>query len=240
MHGFVTMAHPLVEAVLREARQCVDTTEVVLCPPTTLIVRFAEWLAGTEVHIGGQDCHMETHGAFTGDISASMLMDADCTHVIVGHSERRQHHHESNADIRKKAGAAIQADLIPIICVGETADERATGKAEDTVGQQVRECLPDSAAVNDFVLAYEPVWAIGSGKTPTIEHIRLMHSYIASVAGKQLGIAPEQIRVLYGGSVKSANAHDIMQIAGVSGVLVGGASLQAEDFCGIIRASRTA
>lgn len=236
MHGFVTMAHPLVEAVLATAKAHSETAQVVLCPPATLIVRLAEWLAGTVVKIGGQDCHSEEYGAYTGDISAPMLMDADCAYVIVGHSERRLHHGETDSVVCKKAASAIKAGLIPIICVGETDEERSTGRAQEVVGRQVRDCLPDGVAVSDFVLAYEPVWAIGSGKIPSDDDIAQMHAHILSVAAKRTGLANTQIQVLYGGSVKPANAHALMAINGVSGVLVGGASLKAEEFCDIIKA----
>jgi len=237
MHGFVTMAHPLVEAILTTAKQHADTAEVVLCPPAILIPRLAEWLMGTVVKLGGQDCHTEAHGAFTGSISAPMLVDADCEYVIVGHSERRLQHHETNTEVCKKADSAIKADLIPIICIGETADERAGGNAEAVVGRQVTECLPDEAISSDFVLAYEPVWAIGSGKVPSSDDIRKMHATIQSVASKRIGLKPAQVRVLYGGSVNAANASEIMAIEGVAGVLVGGASLKAEDFCRIVESA---
>ena len=240
MHGFVTMAHPIVEVVLNEAKQRFDSVEVVLCPPFTLITRMAEWLAGTVIKIGAQDCHSETHGAFTGNVSATMLMDADCSHVIVGHSERRNQQRETNEDVRRKADAAMKAGLIPIICIGESEEERASGKAEAVIARQLAESLPNPQSLTPnpyFLLAYEPVWAIGSGKTPSADDIRQMHAYIQSVAAKRTGLAPEQIHVLYGGSVKAANAGEIMAIEGVAGVLVGGASLNADEFCQIIRSA---
>ena len=240
MHGFVTMAHPLVESVLTEARNQVEKAQVVLCPPFVLIPRLAGWLAGTVIKIGGQDCHVETHGAYTGDISAPMLVDADCSYVIVGHSERRLHNGETNAIIRSKAASAIKAGLTPIICVGETARERDAGKAKEIVGQQVRECLPDEAAGDNFVLAYEPVWAIGSGQTPSGDDIAHMHAYIISVVSGVPGLADEPVTLLYGGSVNVGNALAIMATEGVSGVLVGGASLKAEDFTAILRAAAAA
>ena len=237
MHGFVTMAHPLVTSVLAQARQSSEYVEVVICPPATLIVRIAEWLTGTVVKLGAQNCHDQDHGAFTGEISAPMLMDAECSYVIVGHSERRQFNGETNAIIAKKAASAIKAGLIPIICVGESAEERAKGQAEAIVAAQIQECLPEGARLGNFMLAYEPVWAIGSGKTPSNIDIRQMHAHIISVISGRVGLAAKDVHILYGGSVKADNAKEIMQIEGVAGVLVGGASLKAEEFCRIIAAA---
>jgi triosephosphate isomerase (TIM) len=230
MHGLSAMALPLIEAALVQAKQCSAHAEVILCPPATLIAQLAQRLSGTIVKIGGQDCHKELQGAFTGDISASMLVDAGCSHVIIGHSERRQHYGESSATVAQKATAAINAGLIPIICVGETLDERTSGQAETTVGQQIKESVPKDVQFGKIILAYEPVWAIGSGKIPSTDDIRQMHGFIHSVVSGPTC-------VLYGGSVKSDNAASIMAIEGVSGVLVGGASLKTEEFCEIIRCS---
>lgn len=219
MHGSRSSAQALVSAVAA----CSSPAEVVVCPPFTLLSQVASALAGTAVKLGAQDCAHEAQGAYTGDISAPMLKEAGCAYVIVGHSERRQHHFESNDKIRKKALAAMEAGLTPIICVGENAEERKSGQAEANVAQQLKHCMPDSG---HFLLAYEPVWAIGSGQTPTGDDIVRMHAHIA-------GLTPSPI--LYGGSVKGANAAAILSLPGVSGVLVGGASLDAGEFGTIIK-----
>lgn len=238
MHGTPAMAHPLTLAVQESAARLGAGSQVVLCPPAILLPLVAGWLASAtpRLSMGGQDCHIQPEGAYTGDISAVMLKNAGCTHVIVGHSERRLHHHETNADVRNKAKAAIKSGLIPIICIGETNEDRAGGKAEAVIGEQVRDCLPEEAVEGNFVLAYEPVWAIGSGKTPSGADIGDMHAHILSVASSRLGLDSKAVSVLYGGSVKAENAREIMSIQGVSGVLVGGASLKAEEFCNIIAA----
>ncbi|MGE0409943.1 MAG: triose-phosphate isomerase [Amphiplicatus sp.] len=199
--------------------------EVVLCPPATLLAAMALRAASYGVGLGGQDCHMKESGAHTGDISALMLKDAGASYVIVGHSERRADHVETDALVKAKAAAARAAGLIPIICVGETAAERAAGKAEAVVGRQLAGSLPEG----DLVVAYEPVWAIGTGLTPTAKDIAAMHAFIRGVIG-------ENRRILYGGSVKPSNARDILAIEDVNGALVGGASLKAEDFHAIIAA----
>lgn len=237
MHGDSAMALALSRSISAEAERLSPHVQVVVCPPATLIAQVAHQISGMDVMIGGQDCHIQPQGAFTGDISAPMLKAAGCSHVIIGHSERRQYHHETNGDVRNKAVTAIKTGLIPIICIGESLAEREAGKARTVVGAQIKECVPDEADDGNFILAYEPVWAIGSGKTPTIDDIGQMHAYIVSVASKQTGLAASQIRVLYGGSVKPDNARQIMITEGVSGVLVGGASLKAEDFCRIMAAA---
>jgi triosephosphate isomerase len=163
-----------------------------------------------------------------------MLADAGAAYVIVGHSERRMHHHETSGDVRQKAAQAMKSGLIPIICVGETDSERSAGKTDEVVGRQLCDSLPEEARKKQFLLAYEPVWAIGSGKTPTLEDIGQMHASIAAVAAQRTGLAPAQISVLYGGSVNAANAAAIMAAPGVAGVLVGGASIKPEEFGKII------
>jgi len=229
MHGDAAMAHTLAMDVADAAAKAPH--EVVICPPALLLSQVATALIGSSVKLGGQDCSPEAEGAFTGDISAPMLKAAGCAYVIVGHSERRQHHGETNATVRAKAARALASGLIPIICVGETAGERDAGKTLETVTQQVKECLPSHQPIATspyFLLAYEPVWAIGSGKIPTQADIGQMHAAILEAAAKPLSI-------LYGGSVKPENAREIMAIPHVSGVLVGGASVKAEEFCKIIR-----
>lgn len=234
MHGDPMKAAALAEAVGRACVGLPAHVETVVCPPSILIPDVARQLSGSSVKTGGQDCHSEREGAYTGDISAPMLAAAGCTHVIVGHSERRINHMESDELVNAKADAALTAGLVPIICVGETQEERDGGRAEDVVGRQVEESIPEGAGDRHFVLAYEPVWAIGSGKTPTADDIRDMHHYIMKRASFRIG---RPVAVLYGGSVKAANAEEILAIPGVAGVLVGGASLKAEEFGKIIAAA---
>lgn len=240
MYGNPAMAKALAVSVAQKSGSFPEV-EVVLCPPHVLLAQLRQWLVGSKVALGAQDCHGEVEGAFTGDVSAPMLRETGCSYVIVGHSERRAAYRETDEIVRKKAEAAITSGLCPIICVGETLSEREQGKAEDVVGQQVMASVPDMAratggAKSNFVLAYEPVWAIGSGKIPTMDDIAQMHAYIVSVASRRTGCAPEAVAVLYGGSVKASNARDIMSANGVSGVLVGGASLKEDEFCSIIAA----
>jgi triosephosphate isomerase len=206
-----------------------DDREVLICPPFPIVGLLAAEFGDEGVAIGGQDCHPEPSGAHTGDVSAEMLADAGAAYVIVGHSERRSDHAESDDLVRKKANAAWRAGLKPIICVGETADERRDGVAKEIVGGQLAGSLPD--ATDDIVIAYEPVWAIGTGLTPTLEDISDMHTFIRANS-------PYGARILYGGSVKPSNAREILAIANVHGALVGGASLKAEDFHAIIQSCR--
>ncbi len=234
MHGTPGSARALAGAIAAYGAALAKPVTVVLCPPFVLIPNVAWVLKDSPVKTGGQDCSQKPEGAFTGDVSAPMLKAAGCDYVIVGHSERRQHHRETSEDVRKKAAAAIAAGLIPIICIGETESERSQGKAEAVVGAQVKESLPKECGEGNFLLAYEPVWAIGTGKTPTVKDIQAMHAHALEVASQQTGLANNQISVLYGGSVKSANAKEILSVPGVSGALVGGASLQAEEFCKIV------
>ena len=203
--------------------------DVFVCPPATLIGRIKEVLKGTRIKVGGQDCHWDASGAHTGDISAEMLKDAGCSAVIVGHSERRTNHGETDDIVRAKAEAAHRAGLMAIICIGETLDERKDGETLAVVERQLKGSLPAGADAENTVIAYEPVWAIGTGLTPTPAEIGEVHAFIR----KQ---APANIRILYGGSVKPGNAAEILAIANVNGALVGGASLKAADFIGIIKA----
>jgi triosephosphate isomerase (TIM) len=209
--------------------------DLMVCPPATLIATFAAAAAGL-VAIGGQDCHAEPSGAFTGDISAEMLRDAGASAAIVGHSERRQYHHETDAQVCAKAQAAWRAGLIAIVCIGETKDERTGGKTLDVVGKQLEGSVPDGATADKLVVAYEPVWAIGTGLTPTAADVGEVHGFIRERLTARFGAEAERIRVLYGGSVKPSNAAELMAVANVDGALVGGASLKAEDFLGIARA----
>lgn len=205
-----------------------DDVEVVVCPPATLIGLMTAEFADEGVAIGGQDCHAKSSGAHTGDISAEMLVDAGAAYVIVGHSERRTDHAETDADVRAKAEAALRAGLLPIICVGETQAERSAGREAEIVGRQIAGSVPPDA--ESYVIAYEPVWAIGTGLTPTAADIAKMHDFIRAKTR-------DSVRILYGGSVKPSNAREILSIRNVNGALVGGASLKADDFSEIIKAA---
>ena len=202
--------------------------EVLICPPATLIAALAAPARAVGVAVGGQDCHPKPSGAHTGDISAEMLKDAGASYVIVGHSERRADHEESDGLVRAKAEAARRAGLIPIVCVGETEAERRAGRQEQIVGAQLAGSLPGGEG--GLVIAYEPVWAIGTGLTPTLGDIAAMHGFIRERAG-------EGVRILYGGSVKPSNAREILATENVNGALVGGASLKADEFYAIIAAA---
>ena len=204
--------------------------DILICPPATLVARAVTAAAGTPVAIGGQDCHAQASGAFTGDVSAEMLRDAGATAVIVGHSERRQYHGESDALVAAKAKAAWRAGLVAIICIGETEAERDAGRAEDICKTQIAGSVPAGATPSNTAIAYEPVWAIGTGKTPTTPEIAQMHAHIKACLSAPL-------RILYGGSVKPSNAAEILGLADVGGALVGGASLKASDFLTIVEAS---
>jgi triosephosphate isomerase len=228
-------------AALAEARSVssglgATRARVAICPPATLIGRMSEALRGTAVLVGGQDCRAEASGAFTGDIAAEMLADAGATLVILGHSERRAGYGESDALVAAKVQAALRAGLEPIVCVGETLDERKGGKALEIVTGQVRGSLPADLAGKAFSVAYEPVWAIGTGLTPSTAEIEEMHRAIRATLKAMFGGHGETPPILYGGSVKPSNADEILHADEVGGALVGGASLKAEDFLGIIRA----
>jgi triosephosphate isomerase len=209
---------------------------VALCPPATLIERMAQALAGSVVAVGGQDCHAEDAGAFTGDVSAQMLAEAGASLVIVGHSERRAAHGESDALVAAKAAAAIRAGLEPIICVGESLAQRRSGRALEVVSRQIETSVPRTLAGAVFAIAYEPIWAIGSGLTPSIAEIEEVHGAIREVLAYGFGKVAAAIPILYGGSVKPSNAAEILKAQNVGGALVGGASLRTADFLGIIEA----
>lgn len=210
---------------------------VALCPPATLVERMAAICKDGPVEIGGQDCRAETSGAYTGDVSAPMLKDAGATLVILGHSERRQGYGETSALVLAKAEAALSSGLSPIICVGETLEQREAGRAVEVVRDQVIHSLPLALAGRGFAVAYEPVWAIGTGLTPTLEQIEAVHRAVRAAMIERLGLAAALPPILYGGSVKPENARDILSTPEVGGALVGGASLKAADFLGIIRAA---
>jgi triosephosphate isomerase (TIM) len=210
---------------------------VVVCPPATLLAAVAAQGASSGIIAGGQDCHAQASGAHTGDISAGMLADAGAQYVIVGHSERRTDHGETSDTVRAKAEAAIGAGLKPIICVGETEAQRDAGHAESVVSEQIAASIPDAAELHEVIVAYEPVWAIGTGRTPTLDEIGQMHDAIRARLVDRFGSEKgESIRILYGGSLKPQNAREILAVANVNGGLVGGASLLAKDFYTIISA----
>ena len=211
--------------------------DVMVCPPATLMSRIADLTRSSRIKLGGQDCHGEISGAHTGDVSAEMLADAGAEAVIVGHSERRAGHAESDALVADKAAAAHRAGLLAIVCIGETLQERRAGEALRRVGAQLKRSLPSSATCENTVIAYEPVWAIGTGLTPTTGEILAVHRHIRKGLLKSVGEkGGPSVRILYGGSVKPANADELMAVSQVNGALVGGASLKAADFIGIIKA----
>lgn len=209
--------------------------ELLVCPTALHIAAVARALAGSSVAVGGQDCHQANQGAHTGDIAGPMLRDAGATWVILGHSERRQNHGETDELVREKTLAAVAAGLTPIVCVGETADQRSGGQETEIVGWQLAGSLPKPFT---GVVAYEPVWAIGTGKTATDDDVALMHAFIRAELVRQFGDAGHDIRILYGGSVKPASAASLMAVPNVGGALVGGASLKADEFLAIARAAQ--
>lgn len=206
--------------------------DMLLCPPATLVDFTAQMVSTSGLKVGGQDCHANEKGAHTGDISAWMLRDLGCSYVIVGHSERRADHGETDGIVKDKAQAAQAAGLIAIICIGETEDERDRGETLAVITEQVKGSLPSGATARNTVIAYEPVWAIGTGRTPTPDDVQEVHAEIRKVAGQAMGDA-QDLRILYGGSVKPTNAREFLGLADVDGALVGGASLKVDDFWGI-------
>lgn len=207
--------------------------DMLLCPPFTLIDYVRGLVEGSGLVIGGQDCHMSEKGAHTGDISAWMLRDLGCRYVIVGHSERRADHHESNGVVKDKAQAAQAAGLTAVICIGETEGERDRGETLRVVADQIQGSLPNGATPENTVIAYEPVWAIGTGRTPTPDDVAEVHAEIRRVAAAKMGGGGDSLRILYGGSVKPSNAVELLGLPDVDGALVGGASLKVDDFWAI-------
>lgn len=229
-------AASLAEVDALVAAHSTPVCEVLLCPPATLIAQMAWAAKGSVLKIGGQDCHPKASGAHTGDVSATMLADAGASHVILGHSERRADHGESDSLVVAKAAAAWAAGLIAVICVGETEAQRDAGKTLDVVGSQLAGSVPQGATAANTVVAYEPVWAIGTGRTPTLAEIAEVHGHIRARLAARFGAEAAGMRILYGGSVKPSNATEIFAVANVDGALVGGASLKAADFGAIIAA----
>ena len=210
--------------------------EVMICPPATLVAALARESAGSCLLVGAQDCHAAIKGAHTGDLSAEMLKDAGAAAVIVGHSERRADHGEGDRDVKAKAAAAHRAGLTAIVCIGETAGERRAGLTLDVVGRQLAGSLPESASAANTIVAYEPVWAIGSGLTAKASDVAEVHGFLREALKKRAGMDGEGVRLLYGGSVKPDNARELLAIANVNGALVGGASLVAADLLAIVAA----
>jgi triosephosphate isomerase len=221
------------DAMLAGASALAAKADLLVCPPATLICGFADKARGSKLVVGAQDCHPKASGAHTGDISAEMLADAGARAVIVGHSERRADHGESDALVRQKAEAAWRAGLPAIVCIGETREQRDAGQTLDICGGQLKGSLPDGSTGANMVVAYEPVWAIGTGLTPTAKDVEEVHRFIRGVLAVRFADEGAKIRILYGGSVKPSNAAELMAVANVNGALVGGASLKAADFLAI-------
>lgn len=236
MNGLVASLDEL-QALIGALLERPAATRVAVCPPATLLSRLAVAAGAASVEVGGQDCHAEPSGAFTGDVSAEMLRDAGATLVILGHSERRAGHLETDALVANKVEAALRAGLEPIVCVGETLAQREAGQEVEVVRSQVTASLPDALAGRAFAVAYEPVWAIGTGLTPTLEQIAQVHQAIRAAMAERFGAFGSTVPILYGGSVNAANAAEILAVPEVGGALVGGASLKADSFLGIIRAA---
>jgi len=243
MNG-LTAAMTEFEAMLRGAPEVLDRADLLVCPPLTLLAPFA-WKAANfgqdgsrMVTVGAQDCHPKVSGAHTGDVSAEMLADAGATAILVGHSERRADHGETDALVRQKAQAAWRAKVTAIVCIGETQAQRDAGQTLDVCGAQLAGSLPDDATSGNLVVAYEPVWAIGTGLTPTAADVEQVHKFIRETLVKRFPGEGAAIRILYGGSVKPSNAAELMAVPNVNGALVGGASLKAADFLAIAAGCR--
>ena len=221
------------EAMREGAAAVAAKADLLVCPPASLIAGFADKAKGSKLAVGAQDCHPKASGAHTGDLSAEMLADAGASAIIVGHSERRADHGETDALVRQKAEAAWRAGLTAIVCVGETQAQRDSGQTLDICGGQLGGSLPDGSTSANLVVAYEPVWAIGTGLTPTVKDVEQVHGFIRSVLTDRFKAEGAKIRILYGGSVKPSNAAELMAVANVNGALVGGASLKASDFLAI-------
>ncbi len=237
MHGSRSM---LAEVDALVALHSDPGCDILICPPATHLAPMAAHTKGSAIQTGGQDCHAEAKGAHTGDIAAGMLADVGATYVILGHSERRADHGESDADVAAKAQAAWQAGLTAIICLGETEAQRDGGETLDVIAGQLENSVPDGATAANTVIAYEPVWAIGTGRTPTDDQIAEVHGALRRHLALRFPQAAQGIRLLYGGSVKPSNAAQIFSIPDVDGALVGGASLKARDFSGIVTALEAA
>lgn len=234
MNGSVAMLKEprLLAAMLKDVKLKAD---VMVCPPAVILRRVKSVLKGSKIKMGGQDCHWNPAGAHTGDVSAEMLKESGCTAVIAGHSERRTNHAETDEMVMKKARGAHRAGLTAIICIGETLEERKSGKTLEVVSRQLKGSVPEDSTAAKTVIAYEPVWAIGTGLTPTTPEVAEVHAHIRAELAGIMGAEGKGTRILYGGSVKPSNAVELMSQSNVNGALVGGASLKAADFLGIIK-----
>ncbi len=234
MNGLTADAVALATEVKTAVKSKKRTCEFLVCPPFTLLTSVKKTLRGVKVALGAQDCHFNEKGAHTGDVSPLMLVDAGCSYVILGHSERRADHGESNELVCQKAEAANKAGLKTVICIGETLEQRDAGKTIDVCSKQVMGSVPEGATAQNTVIAYEPVWAIGTGKTPTAQDVEDVHAAVRKVLAKKLGKAQaNKMRILYGGSVKPSNAKEFLSLPDVDGALIGGASLKSVDFMAI-------
>jgi triosephosphate isomerase len=236
MNGLLS-ARSEVAALNAGLKPLASLPDIVICPPATLLRSLLTEIEGTSLRLGGQTCHAMASGAHTGDISAEMLKDAGAAYVIAGHSERRADHKEASEQVAAQARAAWRAGLSVIICIGETESERTEGRMQDVLARQIESSVPDEATAQNTAIAYEPVWAIGTGKTASLADIGAAHAFIRTRMEARLGARGLEIRLLYGGSVKSSNAREILSTTGVDGVLVGGASLKAADFLPIVVAA---
>lgn len=223
------------DAMLKGAAEVAAKADLLVCPPATLIAAYADMASGKKVAVGAQDCHPKASGAHTGDIAAEMLTDAGATAIIVGHSERRADHGEGDALIRQKAEAAWRAGATAIVCIGETQGQRDAGQTLDIVRSQLEGSLPEGSTAANLVVAYEPVWAIGTGLTPTAQDVEQIHGFIRELLTSRFREDGATMRILYGGSVKPSNAAELMAVKNVNGALVGGASLKAADFLAIAK-----
>lgn len=237
MNGNSDFAQSLIKNLSEFTKTKPADTEVVLCPPFTLLGSSKDQLAHSNIRLGAQDCSAEENGAFTGDISTDMLLENGCEFVLAGHSERRQHHQESDATVNQKAERIISTGMTAVICVGEQLSDRNAGTHEAVVAKQLEDSIPQNANTNNCLIAYEPVWAIGTGKTATSQDIQEMCAFIEETVKNMFKSFEKGVQVLYGGSVKSTNASEILALQEVDGVLVGGACLDAEQFSDIIAAS---
>lgn len=227
-----------INALVQMLRERPAECDVLVCPPFTLLMPFSNLIEGYGISLGGQDCHYQVEGAHTGDISAAMLKDAACSYVIVGHSERRKWHRESDKRVSEKAQMVHAEGLCAIVCVGETEKQRDAGETLAVIAGQLSKSIPDDSISHNTVVAYEPVWAIGTGRTPSANEIADVHGLIRKHLNGRFGIDGQNFRILYGGSVNAGNADELMNINNVNGALVGGASLKAADFDGILDAYR--
>ena len=237
MNGLLADGVELAKEIAAEVKKIgKPECEFLVCPPATLLTSVKKALRGAKVALGAQDCHWENKGAHTGDISPAMIKEIGCSYVILGHSERRADHCEINEIVQKKARAAHENGLKTIICIGESEAERDAGKALDVCTKQISGSVPDNATAADTVIAYEPIWAIGTGKTPTPADVEEVHAAVRKALAKKLGKAQaNKMRILYGGSVKPGNAKEVLSLPDVDGALIGGASLKTADFLGIAK-----